>query len=1181
MAPPEPADQSEAAPVSLLPGAWATAMLGTDQLEVDTDAWTALLDQEAFALRLTPQGEVETRRRPLTPAGDQSLRTFQPTVVQDDGKSAISWPLVYQNFEILFEGQAASEREWLEEDRQILQQTLEQLALALHDAYMFANTQQAYAEVERLYQATSRLLEGTEFAQALEVLGEYTILREARSLYLYAPQLRTPEAGAQATHVRVRRRAHWPEHVSEGLPAEVQVTVQALPRRMIWGMPPDAEQLPPPLRTALQNAPVGALAVIPLLAGADLVGVLVALFEHEAPTLSPREQRVLATVVRQTASYVRSLSLQEGLRFTLELTNRLYRSALNLNQAADFQDILEVLLAHTPLGQGATTAGFFLFDPPLTEQESPRWGVHMASMAFGRPHQPEFPRIPFVPTFEMALLSEGPFLLEDREAEEAFRTTLLAGQPYIVEDVDADTVIAKVILREYKKRYQARSAIIVPLRVTDAVIGMVFAVYPHARLWDGEELQEIMVAAAQAAVRARSLHLLQVSERRARQLETASVIARDIGRTLSLETLLTRAVQLIRERFGFYHATVFLLDERGEYAEARAATGEAGRVMLRSGHKLRVGSRSVVGQTVARGEPVVVNDVRVNPIHRPNPLLPDTLAEAGFPLRVGDRVIGVLDVQATRTYAFTPEDVQVLQLLADQLAVAVENARAYELARRALQDMRRADELKSQFLASMSHELRTPLNSIIGFSRIILKGIDGPITDLQRQDLEAIFNAGQHLLSLINDILDLSKIEAGKMELTFTEVDVAEMVQDVLTTTQALVKDKPVQLEADIEPDLPPLRVDAKRFRQILLNLLSNAAKFTKEGHIRVRAYREVDPLTAYTEVVLAVEDTGPGIAPEHVERLFQPFYQVDNSLTREVGGTGLGLAITRNLVELHGGRIWVESEIGRGSTFYVAFPVTAGETGQAEDFLLVYDPDEAALQVLRRHFAVRGYRVVQVQHLSELIARAQSLRPLAVFVNPFLPRQLGIEALLELKKREETRYIPTYFLAVDATSGRVFSPRAHVLLTKPLQREDIVYLQTLLGLPNARWALVDRHAQHLQHIVELLEDLGVTDIVADTSGRIPDLPSDQPVIFVWDLLAPMPDLGFLQMLQQQVLGETQRLVVAMVDAQVDAETGAALEERLHVLQKTCTYPLSEALRYLEGVLYHLAARRTAGDGAA
>jgi GAF domain-containing protein len=203
-------------------------------------------------------------------------------------------------------------------------------------------------------------------------------------------------------------------------------------------------------------------------------------------------------------------------------------------------------------------------------------------------------------------------------------------------DMDSEVALSQSFLNEYRQRIPARSGILVPLRVGDAVVGMLTGTYPDRRAWTQDDLQILLVAAAQAAVRVRSLYLLQVSERRAHQLETASVIARDIGRTLSLETVLNRAVNLIRERFGFYHATVFLLDERGEYAEARAATGEAWRVMLRSGHKLRVGSKSVVGQTAARGEPVVVNDVRSNPVHRPNPLLPDTLAEAGFPLRVGE-----------------------------------------------------------------------------------------------------------------------------------------------------------------------------------------------------------------------------------------------------------------------------------------------------------------------------------------------------------------------------------------------------------------------------------------------------------------------------------------------------------------------------------------------------------------
>ncbi|NPA31276.1 MAG: GAF domain-containing sensor histidine kinase [Chloroflexi bacterium] len=1146
------------------------------------------MEQTTFGLRTDAQGRVETRRQPLTPVGETSLRTRQPQWEQEEERSVLALPLSYQNFEILFEGLAPSGHPWLEEDREIVRQTLEQLALALQDAYLFTSTQQALAEVERLYKATSQLLEGTTFAQALQVLAEHTALKQAHSLYLYLPSTRfaASDSDAEETESEVVQelQARWPTDAALEVPSTIACSAeQAHAARLWWALAPDDPRLPAALREALQAHPeVRAVSVAPLSVGQDLVGSLVALFTTPPPPqLPPREQRILLTVLRQVAGYVRSLALQEDLRVTLELTNRLYRIALGLSQAESFDDIMQVMWEYTPLGRGALSTSCVLFEPAMTPEQSPQWLVTASVVADGKPVPTRWPRLPFAPSFEAALTTEGPYLVEDREGEEHLRQLFVQNKPYLLQDMDTDVVLSRSFLDEYRRFIPARSGILLPMRVGDSVVGMITAAYPDARSWTREELQVLQVAAAQAAVRARSLYLLQVSERRARQLETASVIARDIGRTLSLETLLHRAVDLIRERFGFYHATVFLLDERGEYAEARAATGEAGRVMLRSGHKLRVGSKSVVGQTAARGEPVVVNDVRANPVHRPNPLLPDTQAEAAFPLRVGDRVIGVLDVQATTTYAFTPEDVQVLQLLADQLAVAVENARAYELARRALQDMRRADELKSQFLASMSHELRTPLNSIIGFSRIILKGIDGPITDLQRQDLEAIFNAGQHLLGLINDILDLSKIEAGKMELNFAEVDVAQVIRDVLTTTQALVKDKPVRLETDLAPDLPPLRVDPKRFRQILLNLLSNAAKFTKEGYIRVRAYQEVDPLTAYSEVIVAVEDTGPGIAPEHVERLFQPFYQVDSSLTREVGGTGLGLAITRNLVELHGGRIWVESEPGRGSTFYVAFPVTPTDAAAGgEDFLLVYDVDPDALRIMRRQFAVKGYRVVQVKHLAELIARAQALRPLAVFVNPFLERQMGVEALLELKKRSETRYLPTYFLAIDPEREEVFNTRWQVMLTKPLTREDVDYLRSLVGDRQGPWVLLDRHPQHLEHMMELLREAGVEDIRpwrADEAEQPPAL-QPLPAVFVWDMLAPMPAHAFRHTLQQEVQQGGPYLAVGLLDAQMDAETWAQFEERLRELKAVCTYPLNEALTYLEGALYHLAARRAAAE---
>jgi len=204
-----------------------------------------------------------------------------------------------------------------------------------------------------------------------------------------------------------------------------------------------------------------------------------------------------------------------------------------------------------------------------------------------------------------------------------------------------------------------------------------------------------------------------------------------------------------------------------------------------------------------------------------------------------------------------------------------------------------------------------------------MKGIDGAVTDLQMQDLSAIHSAGQHLLGLINDILDLSRIEAGKMELNFDRVDLPEIVKGVMSTTVGLVKDKPIRLTPDIQPNLPPVHADNIRIRQVLLNLMSNAAKFTEEGSITVRAF-VVEKDGQHPMVHVSVKDTGIGIPEKDQPRLFQTFSQVDGSATRKVGGSGLGLSICKNLIELHGGTITVESQIGVGSTFTFTLPVHA-----------------------------------------------------------------------------------------------------------------------------------------------------------------------------------------------------------------------------------------------------------------
>ncbi|HRJ76340.1 MAG TPA: ATP-binding protein, partial [Anaerolineales bacterium] len=430
-----------------------------------------------------------------------------------------------------------------------------------------------------------------------------------------------------------------------------------------------------------------------------------------------------------------------------------------------------------------------------------------------------------------------------------------------------------------------------------------------------------------------------------------------------------------------------------------------GAEMKKAGHSLSIDDKSIVGKVSSNGEPIIVNDTTQDPLHKFNPLLPETRAEAAIPLRIGSRIIGVIDIQSKNVNAFSEDEISVLQTLADQVAVAIDNARSFELSQQAVMEMREIDRLKSQFLANMSHELRTPLNSIIGFSRVILKGIDGPLTELMQQDLTAIYNSGQHLLGLINDILDLAKIEAGKMELAFDEVNITDLSASVLSTMSGLIKDKPIQMKRNIEPDLPPVKADAIRVRQVMINLLSNAAKFTEEGEITVdiSLYKN----NGRNEVKVSVNDTGAGISKAVQEKLFQPFSQVDASPTRKTGGTGLGLSICKQLINMHGGEIWVESEEGKGSKFHFTLPIypKEGESIAGDKVILAIDDDMQVISLYERYLHPQGYQVVPLTDATQAVERVKKLKPFAITLDIMMPGIEGWTVLDALKSDPDTRH--------------------------------------------------------------------------------------------------------------------------------------------------------------------------------
>jgi signal transduction histidine kinase/ActR/RegA family two-component response regulator len=597
-----------------------------------------------------------------------------------------------------------------------------------------------------------------------------------------------------------------------------------------------------------------------------------------------------------------------------------------------------------------------------------------------------------------------------------------------------------------------------PMIVDDKVVGAMSIWRNEVSPFGDREMAIVTAFAGQAAMAINGVKLVQELQagraelaRKVGELEALRKVGEAVSSSLDVDNVLSTIAMHAVELSGTAGGSIMEYDDPARRFVVRSVYRTSSEVVDRlRGARIDIDS-TLVGRAAKERRPIAVPDLSSVDLDPHLQILFDDgwRSVVAVPMLREERIIGSLVVRRKVTGDFTEETLDLLETFASQSALALLNAQLFTTLHERSAQLEVASRHKSEFLASMSHELRTPLNAVLGFSEVLLERMFGDINDRQEEYLRDIHGSGRHLLELLNEILDLSKVEAGQMELEFAPLDVSAALEYAASMLRERATAHSIDLRVELGEEVSAVEADELRFKQVVLNLVSNAVKFTPDGGSVVIRAVEVD-----TDLHVTVTDTGVGIPVEDRERIFESFQQGGRGASREEG-TGLGLTLSRRMVELFGGRMWLVSEVGAGSTFGFSIPTRRASDeiqpdgeGEASASIVVIEDDRASSDLLTAYLSGVALRVTTARDGQSGLDAVRRDRPSAVLLDIRLPGVDGWTVLQQLKSEAETKDIPVIVVSIVDERSRGAAMGAAAYMVKPVSRDDLLSALAAVGIP-------------------------------------------------------------------------------------------------------------------------------------